>query len=103
MKQLVLFALLTTAAGAQQKPDTKLPEGPGKALTEKVCSGCHGLENVVRARMTKERWNTIVEDMVSRGATATDEEIDKVVAYLAANFSKPASSSNPKAQEEPKP
>jgi len=38
--------------------------------------------------MTKERWGGIVDDMVSRGASGTDDEIDQVINYLAANFSK---------------
>jgi mono/diheme cytochrome c family protein len=86
-KWLLFFVLAATTAA--QKDDVKLPDGPGKALVERVCSGCHGLESVVRARNTKERWNTIVDDMVSRGATATDDEADQIVNYLAANFSKP--------------
>jgi competence protein ComEA len=81
--RLVLFLCLTAAAAAQT-----LPDGPGKAVVERMCTPCHGLENVVRARMTKDRWGNIVDDMVSRGATGTDEEIDQVINYLAANFSK---------------
>jgi competence ComEA-like helix-hairpin-helix protein len=79
----VLFLYLTVAAAAQT-----LPDGPGKAVVERMCTPCHGLENVVRARMTKERWGGIVDDMVSRGASGTDDEIDQVINYLAANFSK---------------
>jgi competence protein ComEA len=79
----VLFLCLTVAAAAQT-----LPDGPGKAVVERMCTGCHGLENVVRARLTKERWGFIVDDMVSRGATGTDDEIDQVINYLAANFGK---------------
>ncbi|MDE3198319.1 MAG: helix-hairpin-helix domain-containing protein [Acidobacteriota bacterium] len=63
-----------------------LPEGPGKAVVEKMCTPCHGLENVVRARMTKERWGSVVDDMISRGAQGSDDEIDQVIGYLAANF-----------------
>jgi len=95
MKWVPLF-LLAAAATAQKGNEVKLPEGPGKELVERVCGNCHGLENVVRARMTKERWGMIVDDMVSRGATATDAEVDQIVDYLAANFSKP------KPQEEKK-
>src|SRR5258708_4045009 len=68
--KLLLLLVFAVAAVAQKsdakKSNVKLPEGPGKALTERVCTSCHGLENVVRARMTKERWNSVVEDMVSR-------------------------------------
>jgi competence protein ComEA len=38
--------------------------------------------------MTKDRWGSVVDDMVSRGATGTDDEIDQVIAYLATNFSR---------------
>jgi hypothetical protein len=68
----------------------QLPEGHGKAVTERVCTACHDLEQVVQARMTKEGWSDVVDDMVSRGATATDSEADEIVAYLAANFGKKA-------------
>ena len=67
---------------------SNLPDGPNKALVQRICSKCHGLEGVTRARNTKERWNEIVDDMASRGAEGTDDELDKIVEYLAANFSK---------------
>ena len=81
----VLFLCLTVAAAAQT-----LPDGPGKAVVERMCTPCHSLDSVVRARMTKDRWSNMVDDMVSRGAVGSDEEIDQVIAYLAANFSKSA-------------
>jgi len=68
----------------------KLPDTPGRPLVEKVCTTCHALDNVVRARMTKQRWSAVVDDMVSRGATASDDEIEQIVNYLAANFGAPA-------------
>jgi competence protein ComEA len=88
MKFLISYVLvlwLTIAAAAQT-----LPAGPGKATVEKMCTPCHGLENVIRARMTKERWGKVVDDMVSRGAEGTDDEVDQVIAYLAASFPKSA-------------
>jgi competence ComEA-like helix-hairpin-helix protein len=36
--------------------------------------------------MTEERWGSVVDDMVSRGAVGTDDEIDQAIAYLTANF-----------------
>jgi hypothetical protein len=66
--------------------NAQLPEGPGKAVTQRVCTACHDLEQVVEARMTKERWTDVVDDMVSRGATANKSEVDEIVTYLAANF-----------------
>jgi competence ComEA-like helix-hairpin-helix protein len=63
-----------------------LPDGPGKPVFEKMCTQCHGVEGIVREKLTKDRWTAIVDDMVSRGAKGTDEEVDQVINYLAANF-----------------
>ena len=63
-----------------------LPDGAGKAVTERMCKGCHGLDNVVRARFTEDKWAEVVDDMVSRGAKGTDDEVDQVIKYLSAHF-----------------
>lgn len=81
IKVLILLGL-TVVATAQT-----LPDGQGKAVTEKMCSACHGLQNVIKARMTKEGWTAVVVDMVAPGAEGTDDEIGKVTNYLVANFS----------------
>jgi mono/diheme cytochrome c family protein len=78
-----LVCFLAVGAGAQT-----LPDGPGKAVVQGMCTPCHGLENVIRARMTKDRWGSVVDDMVSRGATGTDDEIHQVITYLSTNFSR---------------
>ena len=79
----LLCASLTIPVFAQD-----LPAGPGKATFEKMCTMCHGLEGIVRSKMSKDRWATIVDDMMSRGAKGTDEEVEQVIDYLAANFSR---------------
>jgi competence protein ComEA len=70
-------------AGAGQ---SDLPDGPGKAQVERICSGCHEVGVFTQDRSTKERWAAVVDDMVSRGAEASDEEINQVVEYLSKNF-----------------
>jgi competence protein ComEA len=80
---ITVTALVTGVAAAQQ-----IPDGPGKPAVEKVCGHCHGLATVVGLRRTKAAWDTTVDEMVSRGATATDEELDAVVTYLAKYFGK---------------
>jgi competence protein ComEA len=81
----VLFLCCAAAAAAQT-----LPDGPGKALTERMCTPCHSLDSVVRVHTNKERWANIVDDMVQRGASGSDSEIDQLVAYLAESFPPPA-------------
>jgi competence protein ComEA len=65
-----------------------LPDGPGKAELEKVCSACHGAEMVIGIKQDKAGWESTVDDMVSRGATGTDQELDAIVNYLATNMGK---------------
>jgi competence ComEA-like helix-hairpin-helix protein len=61
-------------------------EDEGKALLERTCTKCHKLSAAVGQRNSKGRWSAIVDDMIARGAEATDPEIEKLVDYLATNF-----------------
>jgi cytochrome c5 len=90
MKKLIAIAALFTAAtipaSAQNAAPSTLPEGPGKPLVERMCVGCHSLKVVTSKHATKDRWSAIVQQMVSRGAEGTDDEIATVIDYLAANY-----------------
>jgi competence protein ComEA len=85
----LLFAALWLGPGLSllTAEPPKLPDGPGKATTEKVCSQCHGVEVAISRRESKDGWNAIIDDMVQRGAKASDDEFGEVVDYLSANFS----------------
>ncbi len=74
--------------GAAAAQDLKLPDGSGKATTEKVCGSCHGAEIMIGRQETRETWGAIVDDMVQRGAQGTPEELFEVVDYLSKNLSK---------------
>jgi mono/diheme cytochrome c family protein len=82
----VIFALLLLLA--QDAPKDPLPEGEGKKELMKVCTDCHGPEQIIAKKRTKAEWDDVISDMVQKGATGTDEEFDKIVAYLAKNFGK---------------
>ena len=76
----VLFVLIAVA----QAQD--LPAGKGKDLVEDRCSSCHGLDLLLAEHDSKAQWSQIVNEMVSRGATGSAEELATIVDYLAANF-----------------
>src|SRR5215467_9178685 len=81
--------LIAGALGADgQAASQRLPESKGKAELKKVCTGCHELESVISSRRTRIGWEQNVEDMVSRGAEGSDEEMESVVAYLTRFFGK---------------
>lgn len=71
-----------------------LPPGKGKDLVENTCGSCHGLDVVVAQHATKDGWQSIVDYMVSRGATGTPAELSTIVDYLAKNFPAAAATTN---------
>lgn len=86
-KLSVLLLLVTVSAGvaiAQTQPE--LPAGAGRAVMEHMCSRCHGLNVITGQRMSAQRWAEEVHDMISRGAVGNDQDVKKLVAYLAANY-----------------
>jgi len=61
-----------------------LPVGGEKALVEKTCgTSCHSAEVVTSQRMNNKEWNAVVQNMVARGAQASDAEVNAIVEYLA--------------------
>ncbi len=82
-----IIALCALSAGLAQA-QVKLPDGDGKDLVEKICAACHGLDTAIADKHTEKEWRSVVDTMVNRGAEGTDEELDKVVKYLAKFFGK---------------
>ena len=76
----MLITLFAAGAWAQ------LPDGPGKAETEKLCSQCHELERSVSPRQDRDAWQATMNKMITLGATGTDQEFRAVVDYLAKNY-----------------
>ena len=64
----------------------ELPEAKGKDLYEKICGACHGTDVVLKIRTTREKWKNTVDEMASRGAEGTDEQLDTIIDYLAKCF-----------------
>jgi len=79
---LLCFFVSIAMAQAPSAPS----EDEGKALLERTCTRCHKLSAAVGQRNSKGRWSAIVDDMIARGAEATDPEIEKILDYLARNF-----------------
>jgi mono/diheme cytochrome c family protein len=80
----VLAAFLPAAAVQAQD----LPDGAGKDLVMNVCTQCHELARITAKRKTREEWSDTVDKMAARGAKASDEEFETIVAYLAKYFGK---------------
>lgn len=77
----LLFAGFAMAADA----DIRIPEGPGADLVYAKCRTCHDLQYVVDAKgLVPAQWRAVVASMHDYGLTATKEEDETLVRYLAA-------------------
>ena len=45
-----------------------LPEGPNRALVERVCGSCHDVEMVAINGRSEEGWHGTIEEMTGYGA-----------------------------------
>jgi competence ComEA-like helix-hairpin-helix protein len=79
---LVLIPVIFSLPAQPQE----LPEAKGRDLYEKICGSCHGTDVVFKTRTTKEKWKNTVDEMASRGAEGTDEQLDTIIDYLAKCF-----------------
>ena len=77
---IALLTIGTSAYAFDQK--VKLPDGPGKETTQRVCGACHGAEIVVGRQLTRDGWSQIVVNMIQRGAQGSDDEFADIVDYL---------------------
>jgi hypothetical protein len=56
------------------------------AVFKRVCGNCHTPERIVSARRSAEQWQEVVENMVSRGAKGSDDDLNAVFAYLLSHY-----------------
>jgi mono/diheme cytochrome c family protein len=54
-----------------------------KRLMDRACTRCHGLDRVQSIRNSADAWRAILVDMRERGASLSDEELERLVEWLA--------------------
>ena len=86
-KFLVCFTAASSLLSLQARADD-LPDGKGKELILRACTGCHKAEEIAVYRFTKDEYHTIAYRMGDRGAQATRAELDVIADYLFENFPK---------------
>lgn len=61
-----------------------LPASEARTLVQRTCgTGCHSIEVVTSQRHSASQWKETVQNMMARGARASDAEVDAIIAYLA--------------------
>jgi competence protein ComEA len=78
------FLILPMSAAFAQ--EQKLPEGAGKDIFVRTCSGCHGPQIVIGRGNTEDGWTQIVLNMIQRGAQGSEDDFAQIVQYLTTNF-----------------
>jgi competence ComEA-like helix-hairpin-helix protein len=109
MIRLVAFSTLVGLAlvsgSAQTTPPAAstatLPDGAGKPIVQKQCVTCHSLSVVTTKRASHSEWDQVVNQMVSRGADLSDDEIDTVIEYLSSHYGPLDQNSTPSASSSP--
>jgi hypothetical protein len=84
-------ALGGTALAAED--DVHLKQAAGSDLVEAVCSACHSLDYIPMNSpfLDEKGWTAEVSKMVNAYKASIDADSQKaIVAYLAANYGKPA-------------
>src|SRR5689334_16268260 len=67
----------------------QLPDGPGKAETEKLCSQCHEVERSIAPRQDRNGWKATIDKMVALGANGSEKDFETVLDYLSKNYPAP--------------
>jgi len=102
MLRWVLFSITAACLAAvvfAAAQDDDLPAGKGKDVLQRMCSTCHGLDQVTAARYSKKFWGSVVDDMVSRGAEGSEQDVNLLIGYLSRNFGKPVNINTATAKE----
>jgi hypothetical protein len=51
-----------------------------------VCTACHSASQFLTAPRPYLRWQQLLQDMLDRGAVATDEQMDRIFSYVVKNL-----------------
>jgi hypothetical protein len=82
---LGLAALAGPSPARAQEDFGGLPAGPGQQETYYSCNACHSIRLVTQQRLSRERWDEILDEMVEKQGMPPlpDEERAAVLGYLA--------------------
>ena len=74
------------ASPAQATTSQSQVVSEGRNIFGQACIQCHGIGHIMVKGKTEEGWRDTVYSMISRGAQMMPDEIDPLIAYLAATY-----------------
>ena len=89
---LLSFTALTAAspgrAGSQQPSSGSPAEDPANDLFIQTCNRCHDAARITALRRTKTEWEEVINKMIERGATGSEEDFVTVFGFLRRHYGK---------------
>jgi competence protein ComEA len=89
---LLIFTILAAASsappGAQQQSSGNPADDPAHELFIQTCNRCHDAARITALRRTKTEWEEVINKMIERGATGSEEDFVTVFGYLRRHYGK---------------
>jgi len=63
-----------------------LPDGAGKPVVLRICTGCHGAEMFASYRKGKDEWDQTITTMTEKGLAISDDDYAVVLQYLSTSL-----------------
>ena len=83
-----LTAASTGQAGGQQPASGSPAEDPAHELFIQTCNRCHDAARITALRRTKTEWEEVINKMIERGATGSEDDFMTVFGYLRRHYGK---------------
>lgn len=80
--KIVSLLLVTACVTFSQQ----LPDGPGRAETERLCKQCHEMARSISLRQDRAGWQTTMSKMVAFGMRGSEAEFNRVIDYLVTHY-----------------
>ena len=89
----VLVVTVLTAAsfgqsGTQQQSSGNPADDPANDLFIQTCNRCHDAARITALRRTKTEWEEVINKMIERGATGSEEDFMTVFGFLRRHYGK---------------
>ena len=89
---LLVFTVVAGASvghtGVQQPSNGNPTDDPAHELFIQTCNRCHDAARITALRRTKTEWEEVINKMIERGATGSEEDFVTVFGYLRRHYGK---------------
>jgi competence ComEA-like helix-hairpin-helix protein len=72
----------------QQQAGSSVTDDPANELFVQMCNRCHDAARITALRRTKTEWEEIINKMIERGATGSEDDFQTVFGFLRRHYGK---------------